>query len=224
MILSELPIDERPREKALKYGTSVLSNRELLAIILRSGHHNISSLELADNILIRSNGLKGIRQLSINELKTIKGIKDVKAIELLAIFELANRIIYQEILDKDVVSNPDSVVKWLRIEIGYLKQENFVVIFLDTKNQIIDYKIIFKGTLNASLVHAREIYKEAISKSASSIIVSHNHPSGDCTPSNADILVSDRLKEVGNLMEIKLVDHIIISENDSFSFAKNGLL
>ena len=224
MILSELPIDERPREKALKYGTSVLSNRELLAIILRSGHHNISSLELADNILIRSNGLKGIRQLSINELKTIKGIKDVKAIELLAIFELANRIIYQEILDKDVVSNPDSVVKWLRIEIGYLKQENFVVIFLDTKNQIIDYKIVFKGTLNASLVHAREIYKEAISKSASSIIVSHNHPSGDCTPSNADILVSDRLKEVGNLMEIKLVDHIIISENDSFSFAKNGLL
>ena len=224
MILSELPINERPREKALKYGVSTLSNRELLAILLRSGINNISSLELADNILIKSNGLKGIRQLGINELKKIKGIQDVKAIELLVTFELANRILYQESLDKNVVSSPESLINWLRLEIGYLKQENFVVIFLDTKHHIIDYKIVFKGTLNASLVHAREIYKEAISKSASAIIVSHNHPSGDCTPSKADIEVSERLYDVGNLMEIRLIDHIIVSENDYFSFAKNSLL
>lgn len=224
MILSELPIDERPREKAIKYGVEALSNRELLAIILRSGINNISSLELADNILIKSNGLKGLRQLSINELKTIKGIKDVKAIELLAIFEFSNRLLYQECLEKNVVSSPESLIKWLKLEIGHLKQENFVVIFLDTKHHIIDYQIVFKGTLNASLVHAREIYKQAISKSASAIIVSHNHPSGDCTPSNADISVSNRLKEVGNLMEIRLIDHIIVSDNDYYSFAKNKLL
>ena len=224
MILKEMPTDERPREKALKYGVKALCNRELLAIIIRNGIKSYSALDIADDILKKAKGVKGLKRLNINELNKIKGIKNVKAIELMVVFELVNRMLYEEILDVNIITSPKKLIDWLKLEFGHLQQELFIVIFLNTKNHIIDYSIIFKGTLNASIVHPREIFKDAIVKSSSSIIAVHNHPSGDPTPSKSDIIVTKKISDVGKIMDIKVVDHIIVGFNNYYSFSENNLL
>lgn len=224
MIVKDLPVSERPREKALKWGVKHLSNRELLAILIRTGCQNLSSLEVADALIRLSGGMTLLNTLSIDELIKIKGIKKVKAVELLACFELVNRVAYVTNEHQDIVEEPRQLYRWLILKMGTLKQEHFGVVFLDTRHHIIDYSIIFKGTLNASIVHPREIFKEAILKSSSSIIIVHNHPSNDLTPSKADIEVTKRIKEVGLLVDIQLIDHLIISQNDYFSFLKQGMI
>lgn len=224
MIVKDLPLSERPREKALKLGVKRLSNRELLAILIRTGYQNQSSLAVADDILQSADGMGGLNTLNYDSLIKVKGIKKVKAIELLACFELVNRIAYTNNAKLDIIANPDQLYRWLILKLGPLQQEHFGVIFLDARHHIIDYQILFKGTVNASIVHPREIFKEAILKSSSGIIIVHNHPSCDLTPSKADLEVTQRIAEVGELVDIKLIDHIIISQSDYFSFSKQGMI
>ncbi len=219
-----MPVEERPREKAKKYGITVLSDKELLAILLRHGYHGHSSLSIAEEILKKARGIENLSRLSIQDLKEVKGVKEVKAIEILACFELSKRMHYERLFEKDVIKEPSDLITWLMKELGTLEQENFLVVYLNIKNHIQGHKILFKGTVDKSLVHPREIFKEALRLSSSRIMVVHNHPSGDCTPSNADISITKQLYDCGEMMGILLLDHLIVSSYTWFSFKGNGLI
>ena len=216
--------NERPREKAIKFGIESCSNRDLIAIMLRSGISNKSVLQLADEVLMKERNLGTLQCLSLEQLISIKGIKKAKAIELLACFELSKRISKDQIFDDVVIDHPSVLTQWLNKEIGFLKQENFIAIYLDTKNKIIFQKTIFIGCLDRSVVHPREIYREAVRVNASKIMVVHNHPSGDLTPSQSDLIVTQRIKEVGQVMGIPLMDHLIVGNNKYFSLREKNLL
>ena len=180
--VKEMPSEERPREKALSLGIDALSNRELIAVILKTGCKDCSVLELADEILERCNGVSNIGRIGLDELIKIKGIKKVKAIELLASLELAKRITYGDSRNKDTVSDPGSLTKWLKYKIGNMDQEYFITVFLNVKNEILAYEITSKGTADSSLVHPRDVFKKAVRNNTSKIIVAHNHPSNNCNP------------------------------------------
>jgi len=220
MLIKEINITDRPRERAINYGINTLSNSELLAILFRTGTKDMSALELGNRVLQKYN-LNVISKLTTTELTEIPGIGDAKALTLLAAFELYKR---NERTSKRKVVSPEDVFKYLRPELTGLKQEHFVAIYLDTKNNIISSKTIFIGGLNVSIVHPREVFKWAVKLSAASIIVAHNHPSGDPTPSPADIEVTKALFEAGNTMSIELFDHIIIGENSFLSMKELGYI
>jgi DNA repair protein RadC len=222
--VKELPSEERPREKALAFGIDSLSNRELLAIILKTGCKNISVLEIADEILRVSGGISNLGKIELNELIRIKGIKEVKAIELIASLEFAKRVSYGDSKNKDVISNPESLIKWLQYEIGSRDQEYFMAVFLNVKNEVINYEIISKGTADSSLVHPRDVFKQAIKNNTNKIIIAHNHPSNNCNPSKADLVTTTRLVDSGNLLGINIIDHIIIGSSNYYSFKEHKLL
>ncbi len=218
MLIKEINITDRPRERAINFGINTLSNSELLAILFRTGTKDMSALELGNRVLQKHN-LNVISKLTTAELTEIPGIGDAKALTLLAAFELFKR---NERTSRRKVVSPEDVFKYLRAELSGLKQEHFVAIYLDTKNNIISSKTIFIGGLNVSIVHPREVFKWAVKLSAASIIVAHNHPSGDPTPSPADIEVTKALYEAGKTMSIELFDHIIIGENSFLSMKELG--
>lgn len=223
-LVKEIPREERPREKAEKYGIKSLSNVELLAILIRSGFEGTSSLELAENVLKKSNGLTYLSRLSMHELFEIKGIKKAKALELLACFELAKRMTFCETTDHDVMDNPNALVQWLKLELGNELQENFLVVYLNVKNYVIGFDILFKGTVDSSIVHPREVFREAYLKSSSRIILVHNHPSTNLVPSQADIEITQKLVECGEVIGIEVLDHLIVSNHSYFSFKSKGLM
>ena len=224
MIIREMAESEKPREKALHYGIDSLSNAELLALLLRCGTKSQSALELSQVILSQVGGIHKLPQLSLNQLKEIKGIKNAKALELLGCVELAKRM--QETNDPihTILRSAKDAYNYMRMKLAFDKQEKFVGIYLDTQHQIIHEKVIFIGTLDSSLVHPREIYKEAISCSAAAIICLHNHPSGYCEPSSADIETTNNLREVGMMVGIPLLDHLILTKNAYFSFKAHHLI
>lgn len=207
-------MDERPREKAFNKGIDSLSNRELIALLLRSGTKEKSVLELADELLHLKSSLGELSGCQIHDLMSIKGIKKAKAIELCAAFELSRRIGFDKVKDEDFIEHPRHVVKWLHQQIAYREQECFIVLFLNQKNQIIKWKTMFIGTLTNAAVHPREIYREAMRIGCARIMCAHNHPSGDCTPSNADIEITKAIEACGNMISIPLLDHLIISRNN----------
>lgn len=220
----EISEQERPREKVLRYGIEQCSNRDLLAIILRSGVRGKSVLELADQILSMEQNLALMTRLTYEELIQIRGIKKAKAIVLLACFELSKRISSDQVNSAMCINKPSSLSEWLNKKIGFKDQEHFMVIFLGTKNQILKDKTIFIGSLDRTIVHPREIYKEAIKLNASKIICVHNHPSGDVTPSPNDITATQAISEVGKTVGIPLLDHLIVGNNHYLSFREKGLL
>lgn len=221
-MMRQLPVSERPREKALQHGVEALSNRELLALLIRHGTAGISALDIADELL--KNGLLLLSRCSMADLTSIKGIKQVKALELLAWFELSRRMAYQEVMDADTISSPEVLVRWCRLKLGSLLQENFMVIFLNVRNKVLGYKILFTGTVDASLVHPREVFKEALHASCSRILLVHNHPSGFLEPSTQDLLITENLCSIGKMMKIPVADHLIVSDTDYFSFKEHGIL
>lgn len=223
-LIKDLPILERPREKALHYGITALSTRELLAVLLRTGIKGQSVLEVADCVLRNGGGLKGVARMSLYELSQIKGISKTKALELQACLELAKRVSYEEALHENIIQHPEHVMQWLKLELGSLQQEEFYVLFLDNANQILSYDCIFKGTVNMSMVSPREIFREALLRGACKLIVVHNHPSGILTPSEADLLVTYKLVELGERMDIPVLDHLIVSKQGFFSLQQAGLL
>lgn len=223
--IKDIPQNERPKEKLLNYGAESLSNSELLAIILRTGTQGENVLQLSGRLLAELEGLDGILSASFNDITSIKGIKEGKASQILALSELFRRFRTLKAMKKDVkISSPKDLADLLMGEMNELTQEVLKVVLLNTKNIIIGTKDVFKGSLNTSIVHPREIFKQAIDKNSASIIICHNHPSGDPTPSKEDINITLRIKECGNIIGIQLVDHIIIGNNKFVSLKERGLI
>ncbi|MFA6476000.1 MAG: DNA repair protein RadC [Candidatus Paceibacterota bacterium] len=217
MKIKDLPRVDRPREKMEKYGPGKLSDVELLAILLRTGTKDLNVLKLAQKILQKFENEKFV-DISIDELKTIHGLGSAKACEIMACFELGKRMLKDK--KSSILLSPKDV--WERMEdIRGSKKEHFVVFYLDSRNQEIQRDIISIGTLNESLVHPREVFEGAIKNNASSIIISHNHPSGDLEPSADDIEVTKKLISAGKILDIKVVDHVVVSKTLSASFISN---
>jgi len=224
--IKDLPEAERPMEKFLKKGALSVSDAELLAIILRTGTKDMSAVLLAGHILKCSEqGILGINNLSVEELLKIKGIGIVKAIQIKAIGELSRRLSKAGLnIHNTNFSSPDLIARYYMEDLRYLRQEELRVIYLDTKAHFIKDEVITKGTVNMSVVSPREIFINAVRFEAVNIILLHNHPSGDPTPSEHDILATKRVIEAGRLIGISLIDHIIIGDNKYISFKEERLL
>lgn len=222
--IMDLPENERPREKLLRYGTEALSNAELLAIILRTGSSNDNILNLSNRILKETGGLNGVLNCSIEDLLELKGIGEAKATQLLAIGELLKRFKSFKGGEQYKISQPKDAADYIMNDMRYLNQEHLKVIMLNTKNIVLSVKDVSVGSLNSSIVHPREVFKEAIRKASASIIICHNHPSGDPTPSSEDISLTSRIKECGKLLGIELLDHIIIGDGIYVSLKEKGVM
>ena len=224
--IKEIPSDERPYEKCLLRGPETLTDSELLAVILRSGTTGVSSVELARKILEsgREKGLLGIPHLSIQELMDIRGIGQVKAIQIKCIGELSKRIAAisaRRLLD---FQNPDTIADYYMERMRHEEQEMMICMLLNTKCQLLGDEVIGKGTVNASLVSPRDLILTAVRYHAVNMILVHNHPSGNPDPSEDDILFTKRIQQVCSLVDIPLIDHIVIGDQRYFSFHKEGLL
>ncbi len=200
----------------MKNGIASLSDAEILALILKTGYKGTSILTLTTELLTNYD-LKALLSLSYHQLVQIKGINQAKALELLACLEIVRRLFYYQVQNQDIIKNKTDIYRWLQMELGLLNQEKFLVIYLNVKNRIIEYQTLFIGTVDVSIVHPREIFKQAFILSASKIICVHNHPSTDLTPSPADINLTRVLQKTGNLFGIPLLDHLIVANNGYFS-------
>ena len=222
--IHDLPISERPRERLQKLGIEALSAQEILALILGRGVAGESVMVTAQRLLSQFGSLKGIAGASVEELSQVKGIGVAKASQIKAAFELANRVEgYSEAGSKPLVKTPEDVVGLVRGRLKGKKKEHFLALLLDTRNQLIKVAEISVGSLDSSLVHPREVFKEAISATAASVIFVHNHPSGDPTASEDDIKLTKRLAEAGEIVGIDVLDHIIIGDKNYLSLKREGL-
>jgi DNA repair protein RadC len=220
----DLPKPERPRERLIKFGPEALSAQELLALVIGRGIPKKSVMNIAQELLAKFGNIRSISQASIEALAEIKGLGLAKAAQIKATFELGRRQeLEPELKDYDI-KNPQSVVKAIRSSIKDKAKEHFKLILLDNRNKIIGISTISIGTLNASLVHPREIFKEAIIHNSASVVLAHNHPSGDPEPSEEDIKITERLVESGKILGIEVIDHIIIGKTNFASFKERGLL
>lgn len=221
--IHDLPKSERPRERLQRHGAEALSSQELIALILGRGIKGESVLVTAQRLLSAFGNVENISQASIEELSAIKGVGLAKAAQLKASFELARRKEEHDEKYMPVKSHQD-VIKVVRQRLKDKKKEHFLILCLDTRNNLIKISTVSTGTLDANLVHPREVFKEAIQSLASSIILVHNHPSGCPEPSEADIDITKRIVETGKVVGIDVLDHIIVTENKSFSFKEKGLV
>ncbi len=223
LTLKEMPVEERPREKILRYGAGSLSNAELLALILRVGTRKDTALGLAQNLLGKIGSLRGLLDYAMEELMAIEGIGLAKAAQLQAVAEICRRI---PLVDQNMVTvrSPKDAAHAVMPRLRYLKQEVFCLILLNTKNKIISIEHVTTGGLNSSIVHPREVFNRAIRRSSAGIILAHNHPSGDPRPSREDIRVTRRLVEVGQLVGIQVLDHIIIGDGNYSSLKEEGVI
>jgi DNA repair protein RadC len=222
--IHDLPFSERPRERLQKLGVEALSAQEILAVILGRGVAGESVMVTAQRLLSQFGNLKGIASASVEELSKVKGIGLAKASQIKAAFELANRLeAYSGAGDKPIVKTPEDVASLVRGRLRGKKREHFLAILLDTRNQLIRVSEVSIGSLDTSIVHPREVFKEAISASATSVIFVHNHPSGDPGASEDDIKLTKRLAEVGEIVGIDVLDHIIIGDKKYLSLKREGL-
>jgi DNA repair protein RadC len=221
----DLPLSERPRERLAKLGSEALSSQEILALILGRGIRGESVIITAQKLLSRFGNLKNLASASIEELTQTKGIGPAKAAQIKATFELSKRLEHSLSEDtKITVKSPEDVVKTARNLLKGKKKEHFVVICLDTRNHLIKTSTVSIGSLDCSIVHPREVFKDAISSSAASVIFIHNHPSGDPTPSEDDIKMTKRLIEAGEIIGIEVLDHIIICDSEHLSMKAKNLV
>lgn len=222
--LKQLDAQEMPREKMLREGVGVMSNAELLAIILRTGTPEMSALDLGKMLIKRFKTLDALAEASIKEISELPGIGEIKAVEIKASLELGKRLLSSGVSELGTVTSSADVFKLYQGKLSQAKQEMFFVLLLNTKNRIIREVLVSKGSLDTSLIHPREVFKEAIRESSASVIFVHNHPSGDPQPSKDDIAITHRLYETGEIIGIKVLDHVIIGRNSYYSFLDNGLL
>jgi DNA repair protein RadC len=221
MAISDWPLAERPRERLLEKGARMLSDAELLAVLLRTGMRGKSAVELGRDLLSR---FKGVAGLFAADLSKVKGLGPAKRAQFAAAIELARRSIEEGLKQAPVLTSPGAVRDYLKLALGSRQHEVFVCIWLDAQHRVIEYQEAFGGTLTQTSVYPREIVKAALSKNAAAVIFAHNHPSGAAQPSQADELLTRNLKEALALVEIKVLDHFIVAGSQAISFAERGLL
>ena len=220
--IKDIPIGERPRERVKQNGISNITNKELIAIILKTGTRNLNATDLALNILVEY-PIEEFKNLTLAQLTKIKGIGEVKALELLEAIEIGKRINYTTAVKKrKKLNNPEAIWQETRYLFVGKKQELFYCLYFNEKQELIERKLLFMGTVNKSITHPREIFKEAYKNSASSIVCLHNHPSNDLCPSTADINFTKSLMEIGRIQGIPLIDHIIVGDDSFYSFYEHG--
>ncbi|MGO2695559.1 RadC family protein [Bavariicoccus seileri] len=220
----EFPLNEQPRERLLHQGADALATHELLAILLRTGSKEYSVMGLALHILHEFKDLTRLRRASLTELQQIKGIGEVKAVELKAAIELGQRLVNADPIRGQTIRSVTDAGRLFIQELADEHQEKLIALYLNTKNNVIMQKTIFAGSLNNSVAHPREIFREAVKESAARIMVAHNHPSGQTTPSKADLDFTNRLVEAGQLIGIEVLDHVIVADHDFISFKQEGYL
>ncbi|MFH1610929.1 MAG: DNA repair protein RadC [Patescibacteria group bacterium] len=218
--LKDIPKVDRPREKLVKYGPSKLCDSELLAIILGTGSKGVNVVELSKKILQKFNSQK-LADATFKDLKNTFGLGEAKACEIVACFELGKRLLKGK--KSVLILTPEEVFKELK-DLRSNKKEHFVIFYLDSRNQEIQREVISVGTLNANLVHPREVFESAIKNNTAQIIVAHNHPSGDTEPSEDDLMITKKLVEAGKILGIEIIDHIVVTKNEFFSFKERELI
>ena len=225
--MKHLPPQMQPYENCITYGPEFLTDAELIACVLRSGTKDYTSVALAElllNLRKGNEGLNGLCSLSFEELTSVSGIGRVKALQIQCIFELAKRMSRSKAADALNFKDPESIAQYYMEDFRHQEQEHLLLLLLDNKSKLLGEKIMFTGTVNASIVSPREIYLEAMKYHAVGIILLHNHPSGDPTPSDADRRITRKIRDAGNLLDIPLLDHIVIGDKNYVSFREKGYL
>ncbi len=221
--IKDLPADDRPRERLARVGEGALSTAELLAIILRTGVGGENALALATRLLSRYGSLMGLARASFAELEAEKGMGQAKTAQLKAALELGRRMLLAAPEDRFVVRSPADVAQILMAEMAHLAQEHFQVLYLDTRNRLLGAETVYVGSLNASHIRVGEVFREAVKRNSAALIVAHNHPSGDPTPSPEDVEVTRQLIAAGNLLNIEVLDHLVIGQQRFVSLRERGL-
>lgn len=226
MAINHWPAAERPRERLLKDGAAALSDAELLAILLRVGRPGTSAVDLARELLAEFGGdLSQLASATPKELMRLPGIGQAKSVQFTAVLELARRILVGQMTARDVLSNPQAVADWLRLRIAPLGHEVFVALWLDAGNKLIEAQELFRGTLTQTSVYPREVVKHALEYNAAAVILAHNHPSGRAEASSADIALTQALKQALALVDVRLLDHFIVTATEKpLSLAERGLV
>jgi len=221
--IKDLPVEERPRERLARVGEGALSTAELLAIILRTGVGGESALAMASRLLSAYEGLPGLASASFAELRAERGVGNAKTAQLKAALELGRRMLLATPEDRLIVRSPSDVAQLLMAEMAHLEQENFQVLYLDTRNRLLGSDTVYVGTLNASHIRVAEVFRDAVKRNCAAVIVAHNHPSGDPSPSPEDVEVTRQLIAAGQLLSIELLDHLIIGQQRFVSLRERGL-
>jgi DNA repair protein RadC len=222
-LIRELPAQERPRERLRQSGAASLSNAELLAIILRVGATSESVLNLATRLLARFGGLAGLAKASFGELCNEHGLGEAKASQIKAAFELGLRLHSRQAMGRSVIKSPADVANILQSDMSLLEQEELRLVLLDTKNQVLSTPLVYKGSVNSSLIRIAELFKDPIKENCPAFIVVHNHPSGDPTPSPEDIKITEQINQAGKILDIEVLDHIIIGHQNYISLKEQRL-
>jgi len=225
MAFKDLPAHARPREKLIARGAGALADAELLALLLRTGVAGKNVLQLAEELLEHFGGLSGLLQTSAEDLKVIKGMGgDAKRAELIAVLELARRAMAERLKERAVFDSPGAVKQYLQLHIGSRPYEVFAVLFLDAQHRLIVLEELFRGTLTQTSVYPREVVTRALQNHAAAVVLSHNHPSGSIEPSRADETLTQTLSAALSLIDVRVLDHVIVSAGQAFSMAEKGLL
>ncbi len=224
MSIKNLPAATRPREKLLALGPQALADAELLALLLRTGVAGKGVLELADHVLDRCNGWAGLLRADANALAGIKGLGPAKRAELGAVLEIARRAMSQQLADVPVFDNPTVVKHFVALQLGALGHEVFAVLFLDNQHRLLKHEEMFRGTLTHTSVYPREVARRALELNSAAVILAHNHPSGAAEPSRADEFLTQSLKSALQLVDVRVLDHLVVGRGEVVSFAERGLL
>jgi DNA repair protein RadC len=224
MSIVSWPEDERPREKLLQRGAAALGDAELLAIFLRTGVPGKSAVDLARDLLEEFGGLVGLLSASQSEFCRAKGLGTAKYAQLRAVLELSQRYLRSELAERDVLTSPEATRNYLKSRLRVYPHEVFACLWLDNRHRVIEYQELFRGTIDGASVHPREVVRDAMRWNAAAVIFAHNHPSGVAEPSQSDLAITQKLKEVLALVEVRVLDHIVIGEGSGTSFAERGLL
>lgn len=222
-MIRDLPVDERPRERLIRLGARVMSNADLLAIMMRTGVGGENVLRLAERLLARFKGLPGIARASLAELQTVHGVGPAKAVEIKAALELGRRLMAAAPEERPRITSPADAANLLMSEMMLLEQEELRVVLLDTRNHVLRVETVYKGSLNTSVVRIGEVFRHAVKDNAAAVIVTHNHPSGDPSPSPEDVHVTRQIRQAGALLDIELLDHLIIGRQRYVSLKERGL-
>jgi len=224
MVLKDIPAAARPREKLLAQGPQALADAELIALLLRTGLKGVSVLQLAQNLLDEFGGLPGLLNAGVADLKRVKGLGPAKRAEVAAVLELARRSLQHSLEERPAFDAPERVREYLRLQLGAREHEVFAVLFLDAQHRLIRFDEMFRGTLAQTSVYPREVVRRALDLNAAAVILAHNHPSGAAEPSRADEFLTQALKSALQLVDVRVLDHMVVGRTQVVSFAERGLL